>query len=115
MGVKWMDYKGKQILYVDFRKLREEEVVETVELEAKMLAEATGQVLVLANVEGATVSSLGRIKQVGKEGIKPRIAKSALVGVSGLKEILLRAYNSFTGSTARSFATETEALEWLVR
>lgn len=114
MSVEWIEYKGKPILFVDFRALRDEQVVENVELEAQMLAESPTKVLVLANVEGATIASLEAIKRLGKDRISPRVAKSALLGVTGLKGILLRGYNTFTGSSARSFPTEAAALEWLV-
>lgn len=115
MSVKWLDYQGKKVLYVDFRKMLEEQVIVNIELEAKMIAEAPGKVLVLANVEGAAISSLERLKQVGKKDISPKIEKSALVGITGLKEILLRAYNTFTGSKAQPFPNEKEALDWLVK
>ena len=79
-----------------------------------MLAESPDKVLVLANVEGAAISTLETIKRGGKGRIAPKVAKSALLGVTGLKDILLRAYNTFTGSSARSFSIEAEALDWLV-
>ncbi len=114
MSVEWVEYKGKRILRVDLRGLREEQVVETIELEVKMIAESPTKVLVLGNVEGASISTLARIKQLGREAISPKILKSAIVGVTDLKGFLLRSYNRFTGGSARPFNTESEAMEWLV-
>lgn len=113
MSVSWVQHKGKQILYVDFRGLRDQSVVETIEEEARQIAASPNKVLVLANVEGASIASMEKLKQIGKEGVAPKIARSALVGVTGLKEILLRGYNTFTGSSARSFPNEAAALDWL--
>jgi hypothetical protein len=115
MGVKWIDYKGKRILYVDFRKLYEEQVLANDELFVKFIKESPTKVLILANVEGAAISSLEKIKEVSKKEVSPKVAKSAIVGITGLKDILLRAYNSFTGSSAQPFATEQEAMDWLVK
>jgi hypothetical protein len=115
MAVKWIDYKGKRILYVDFRKLYEEQVTANLEMEIKFIKESPAKVLILANVEGAAISSLEKIKEVSKKEISPKVAKSAIVGITGLKDILLRAYNTFTGSTAHPFATEQEAMDWLVK
>ena len=114
MSVEWIEHKGKRILRVDLRGLREEQVIETVELEAKMIAESPTKVLILPNVEGASISTLEQVKRLGKDIIAPKTLKSATLGVTGLKDILLRAYNAFTGSSAHPFKTEAEALEWLV-
>ncbi|MBN2006103.1 MAG: hypothetical protein JXA21_22290 [Anaerolineae bacterium] len=117
MSVEWIEYKGKRILYVDFRGLRNEGMLENLELEAKMLAETPGKVLVLGNFEGTRASNafMDRLKQLGKEVIEDKVARNAVLGVTGLKEILMRAYNAVTGGKARPFATEAEALEWLVK
>ena len=115
MAVKWIEYKGKQILYVDFRKLYEEQVLANDELFIKFVRESPTRVLVLANVEGAAISSLEKIKEASKKEVTPKVAKSAIVGITGLKDILLRAYNTFTGSSAHPFATEQEAMEWLIK
>ena len=114
MSATWIEHKGKQILYVDFRNLRDEKVIETVEEEARLIRQSPTNVLVLANVAGATIASLEKLKSIGKSDIHPKIAKSALIGISGLKDILLRAYNSFTGSSTQSFPSEAAALDWLV-
>ena len=114
MSATWIEHKGKQILYVDFRNLRDEKVEETVEEEVRMINNSPIKVLVLANVAGATIASLEKLKRVGKADIHPKIAKSALIGVTGLKEILLRGYNTFTGSSSQAFPSEDAALDWLV-
>ena len=115
MSVQWIEYKGKKILYVDLRGLRDDLVVKEVELEAKMIAASPTKVLILANVEGASIATMGQLKQLGKDVISPKTEKSAILGVTGLKDILYRAYNSFSGSGSLVFRTETEALEWLVK
>ncbi len=117
MSVKWIEYKGKKILYADFRGLRNEELIETIELEAKMVAAYPTKVLILDNFEGIRTNPafVERTKQLGKEVIESKTIKNAVLGITGLKEILLRAYNTFTGGKSRPFGTEAEALEWLAQ
>jgi hypothetical protein len=114
MSVEWIEHKGRRILRVDLSGLRDDQVVETVELEAKMIAESPTKVLILANVEGASIATLEQVKRLGKDTIGPKTLKSAVLGITGLKGILLRAYNTFAGSSSRPFETESEALKWLV-
>ena len=63
MRVNWIEHQGKQILFVDLRGLLEEQVVQTVDLEARMIAEASKKVLISANVEGASISTMGCLKK----------------------------------------------------
>jgi len=117
MSVKWIEYKGKRILYADFRGLRGKELIETIELEAQMVAAHPTKVLILDNFEGVhtTTAFVERIKQLGKDIIEEKTIKNAVLGITGLKDILLRAYNTFTKGKSRPFGTEADALEWLVQ
>ena len=56
-------------------------------------------------------------KELGKEYIIPKVEKQAFVGLKGAQSILLKAYNTFTGSGKISnvCATVDEAKEWLVK
>jgi hypothetical protein len=44
-----------------------------------------------------------------------KVAKSAVVGITGVKEVLLVAYNKFTGRNLMSFKTGAQALDWLAK
>ena len=117
MSVKWIEYKGKRILYSDYRGLTEELGIENLELEAQMIAASETKALVLNNYEGTTATPdfMKRAKELGPTVTEPNTAKNAALGITGLKELLLRAYNAFTGAKVRPFKTEAEALEWLVQ
>ena len=54
-------------------------------------------------------------EEQGKE-IEPRIEKSAMIGIEGIRHILIAAYNRVTGagSVQKLFDSREEALEWLV-
>ncbi len=117
MSVTWIEYKGKRILYSDYRGLSVQEMIANTELAARILAETPGQSLTLVNYEGlsATREYMDRVKQLGKEVLVPKTAKQAILGISGMKMVFLYAYNRFTGGKAVPFSNEAAALEWLVK
>lgn len=117
MSVKWIEHKGKRILYADFRGLKGEAAIETLDLLAKAVSESPTKVLLLNNVEGGSASPewMARVKELGKEVFAARVEKTAAVGISGVKALLLEGYEKFTGRTVKAFKTEAQALEWLVK
>ncbi len=118
MSVHWIDYKGKKILYVDYRGQRSnEEHFQTLEEQAKILSSMETRCLILTNYEGtrATPEYMNRVKQLGQEVFDPKVERAAVLGITGLKEILLRAYIALTKQNVRPFDSEVEALEWLVK
>lgn len=117
MSVKWVEHKGKRILYVDFRGLEEDQMIAQLDVLAKEIANSRGELRVLNNFEGArpTTKFMSRAKQTGKERVGTKVAKSAAVGITGVKEVLLVGYNKFTGRNLMSFKTEKEAMDWLAK
>ena len=115
MSVTWITHQDKKILYADYRGLRGESILENLELEIKMVLEAPTEVLVLSNVVDAPGSPefMERARAAHKI-IGPKMTKHAIVGVTGLKEVLLSGYNRLTGAGMTPFATEADALKWLV-
>jgi hypothetical protein len=56
-----------------------------------------------------------RVKQLGRTVFSQKAERSALVGITGLKLVLLQAYIAFTGhKNIQVFRSEAAALEWLV-
>lgn len=117
MRVEWIQHKGQRILYADFHGLQGEPGMETLELVAKEAAASPEKVLILYNFEGAAANRawMSRVKQLGKEVFDAKVERAAAVGVTGIKVILLESYEKFTGRTLKTFKTEAEALEWLVK
>ena len=68
----------------------------------------------LINCEGAfgNKTIMGELKRIGKL-TKPYYTKTAIVGVTGMKSILFKAYNAVVKSNTKSFDTEEDAKEWL--
>jgi hypothetical protein len=117
MGVRWIEQNNHQILYFDHRGLKPDEVIENLKVGNQMVANIDGDLCVLSNFEGATVDAtvMQFLKTSGAEVMEPILDKTAIVGIRGIRHVLLQAYNSVTGAgqNQRLFDTEEEALAWL--
>ncbi len=117
MSVRQMQHKGKPYLYADFRgTTKEEEQLAILQQIIELAEAAPGAVSILSNFEGASVSGafMAKAKDRGKER-KAKVERQALVGITGLKKILMTGYITFTGQKAvRAFETDAEALDWIV-
>ena len=117
MSAQWVERNGKRILFFDHRGATSEQIVENIAVAKQMVANMTGGLLTLADFTGATVdmTALQHVKTSGKEVFEAITEKQAIIGVHGLRHIMLQAYNTFTGAGdhQRLFNTEEEAYEWL--
>ena len=117
MSHSFINYKGKRILYIDYTKCKTTADMINVLEEAKRLYESTTEMyLVINDFTGATGSTeyMQKVKQYGKEIFDGRTTKSAILGISGIKKILLNGYNSIAGKRVVPFDTKEEAVEYLV-
>ncbi len=116
MSVTWKEHKGQKILYVDYQGLSEDEGIKTLESQAALMKTLAEKVLVLANYEdtSATAKFMERLKTLGRETIEPMTKKGALIGITGVKKILLNTYNLFTGGNLKAFQNEADALDYLI-
>ncbi len=117
MGVSWMEYKGKKILYVDYRGAKTAAdslpiLHEAIEIERN----SQGCLLILQNYTGtyANQEFFEEIKVLGKE-VQSKVLRNAVVGFDPIKRILLSGYILFTGDkTIKTFDAEEAAKKWLV-
>lgn len=114
----WIDHAGQRILYVDYRgQTTAEASIGILEEERAILLGSSGAVLVLADFEGATATPeyMSRLQEVGKSVRNEKVAKTAALGITGLKAVLLDSYMRLTGDTrVKAFDSRSDALEWLV-
>jgi hypothetical protein len=119
MGSKWIEHKGKKIVYLDFRECKNEEQLIQVLADAQTLIQAQPEkVVTLSNYDGVSVTAgfLNRLKELGKQAVQTgRIQKLAVLGITELKSVLVQGYLNATGQkNTRTFTSEAEALDWLV-
>ena len=118
MPAKWMDSKGKRILYVDFRKLSSREILLQMKESDDMVVASPTKVLYLGNIEGAAVTRevMGQLRQYADKSIRKRFEKLAVVGVTGVKRVFFDAFVAMLDKSeveVKSFKTEDDALKWL--
>lgn len=118
MSVEWVNHKGKQILVNDCRGCSPETIVENLDQVVRMVEEVppSASILLLNNVDGATMDTMvmTHLKKSAK-AVAPRIEKDALVGIQGIRHVLLAAVNRVTGAKKiqKLFDDHEEALDWL--
>jgi hypothetical protein len=113
----WLNYKGKQILLSDYTGLSTSDIIFlSMENKRRYDAENKSNILLLVDVTGCpfdqnVVSSMHDIAKA----IKPRVKKSAVVGVNGLKAVVLKTINRVSDLGIAPFKSREDALEWLIK
>jgi hypothetical protein len=114
---KMINHQGVNIYYIDFSNLGSAPEVDQVMKESKSFirSQKPASMITLANIEGMHFN--GDIKELFTEfvsGNKPYVKASAIVGVSGLKQIVFNAIVKMTGREIRAFENVNVAKDWLV-
>ncbi len=110
-------FKGKSIFFMDYTGLKSEVEIKAVIEEAKLFIrkQPLGSTISLANIDQMHFNN--QIKDLFMDlvkGNKPYMKASAIVGVSGLKQILFNGIMKMTGRDVKSFNDENQAKEWLI-
>jgi len=115
-GHSIITYKGKEISYLDYRGMKLEEIIKTIDETAKRSLLENKPRLQLSNLTGvfAVPEFMEKVKEAGKR-TKHLTLKSAVIGITGAKKLLLNTYNAFTGNNIKVFDDEDSAKEWLVK
>ncbi len=111
-----IDYKGKEILYIDYRGMNEKQMIQILDEVTKQSLHDNIPRYLLTNISGTYVlpDFLKKAKEDAKR-TRHLTLKSAIVGVEGPKKILLKFHNLFVGSEMKPFHDEEEAKEWLIK
>jgi len=119
-GARIIDFKGKEIYYVDYSNIKTNEefltiIKQTNAFREKSKAEGRSNMLMLVDITGSYVYGdvLEEIKKAGKE-TRQIIKKQAVVGITGGKKILLNIVQSVIGMNLKVFDTVDAAKEWLI-
>jgi hypothetical protein len=115
----WTVHKGKRIMLNSYRDLSGKELFQRIEFLERTICTSSEpgsrSILILADLRGAKedMEALVRFKSMTK-AIQPHQRRTALLGIGGVKKVLLETVNKFSGLDARAFEDRREALEWLV-
>jgi hypothetical protein len=114
--VKFVLHEAATILVVDLSGSAdlEENIAVLAKARAIIGSRPPKSMLLLTNVTGTpfNVRNVDDIKAYAKFNT-PYVKASAVVGVTGIKKVILDAVIRLTGRSIVSFATEEEALDWL--
>jgi len=117
MKSKWIEHNGKKILYQDFSNLffNTKAIKEELEqVEALVLAEPKGSVLVISNFSNTEISSeLMPILNEASKATKSHVKKTAVLGLTGFKRTLGDLLSRITGQPLMYFDDDVKAKEWL--
>jgi hypothetical protein len=117
MSFCWKTYNGTQVFYADYSGLKTDEMIKLLYESCEVLKKSPQKVPLLTNFENTigTTEFMNEVKRLGKEVISVKTTKTALLGITGIKSVLVQGYTFFTGEkNLKTFKTENEAMDWLV-
>ncbi|MCX6139205.1 MAG: hypothetical protein NTV54_17120 [Ignavibacteriales bacterium] len=116
-GAKFIEHRGKRILFIDMSHCELDEIVHAVKETKKLISQQPlNSVFTLTDVRGTIPSS--SITRVLKELTafnKPYVQAGAIVGVDQLRKAVFAVVISFTGRNFSLFDEIEEAKNWLAQ
>lgn len=114
--MNWIDYKGKEILYDDYSGLTGEEMANLIPVITHLTFESGKKdILLIVDVTNAYANKAA-VNQFGESGniSKHLLKRTAVLGITGVKKILLSVVNKVTSLDAKPFSSAEEAKEYLI-
>jgi len=121
MALTTIKHKGKTIYYNDWRNLKNLEQFKPKILDGnnntrELIRAGKTNILTLTDITNSYI--IGEVAELLREASKlasPITKKSATVGLSAVKKIILNGINLFANSDIKAFDTIEEAKSWLVK
>lgn len=115
--VQFIEHKGRKILHLNFTNCKPVDVHPIIsEAKNAIKTQPLKSVCTLTDVTESAFNS--RLSDALKEFVahnKPYVLAAAVVGVTGLKQIILNAVMKFSGRELHAFDSLDEAKDWLSR
>ena len=115
--MKWINYKGQEILLDDYTNIFPEQFSPLIKRITELTFESGKKdILLIVDVTGAYANkeAVNTFVESGKKS-KPLLKKTAVVGITGVKKILLNVINKFAGLDAKAVSSLEIAKEWLLK
>ncbi|MDA8099007.1 MAG: hypothetical protein M0042_05220 [Nitrospiraceae bacterium] len=113
--VKFIEHKGRRILHLDFTHARTDEVLAIIrEAKTVIAAQPPQSVRTLTDVTEIkfNTETADAMKQFVAHN-KPFVTAAAVVGITGLKQIIYNAVVKFSGRNLVAFDSAGPAKDWL--
>jgi len=118
MGLSWREHKGRKILVADYRGLHQDQCMAQMREIGRVLAAEPAGTLLLVDARGMPVSMefMKEAKRIADEVYVPRRTRQAVIGIDGLKGILMKGFNKFVPKEMATvpFDSEQAAFDYLV-
>jgi len=114
--VQVIDYKGKEIVYLDFSDCNVGEIFQVIKMAQKIIRiQPLNSVLTLTNVTGTKYNRevIKAMKEFAN-GNKPFVKAGAVIGIDGLKRIVYDAITRFAERNLPAFDDIEKAKDWLI-
>ena len=115
MALTWIEHEGKKILLNDFRSLTETAALAQLEEELALLERTPEKVRMLVDLSDLPIMTgfLARARTLAPR-IEKRLEKQAVLGIGGVKSMLLTGFNLLTpGVPLKPFPSEKAAKDYL--
>ena len=110
-------FEGKSIFFVDYSQCADKwQMIQLLEDSAAYYRQSPVRLLSLSDFSDVRGSSefMNVAKRLNKEVIDDKTEKGAVLGVNGLKKVLLQGYNLIAKNKLVPFETKEEAMRYLV-
>jgi hypothetical protein len=113
MSVRYEEYKGEKILYIDFSNLKDQEYLDAIdEAEKEILKNKPGTISTIINVANTYITEELKIRfSKLAERTKGITKVRATVGLTGIKRIIAKAIKR----DLYFASSDEDAKEWIVR
>jgi len=114
MSMKWVTYKGKQIITIDYTGMDENSILRQMQLYFDAIKNET-EVRHLTRFPDVLISKGFREKarEMEIKYTSDKKVKIALLGINKSQKANVSTYSFFTKVKAQAFDSEEEAMEWL--
>ena len=114
--MKWLTYKGHEILLDDYSNLKPDVFLPLINVVTDLTFKSGKEnILLIVDVSNSYANKeiIAEFNVSGKRS-KSLLKKTAVLGITGVKKILLNVVNRFTGLDAKAFSSLEEAQDWLI-
>jgi hypothetical protein len=113
--IKKMSYKGKEIIYVNYNGLNEQQMISLMDKHKSLILNENRSCLFLADFSNARATP-GYLKEADSfiKSTRNLVKRGAFIGVDAMKRIILNSVIKLYKVNYKAFETREKALEALV-
>lgn len=111
-----IEHRGKKILYANHQNCTPDEITQQIKQSEEVILKMNNpDLLLMVDVRNCEVSeeTVEQFKETGKK-IKNFRSRTAVLGITGVRKLILISVNKLAGLEAKAFENENEAKDWLI-